>query len=135
MIQYMGDIDIPATNMADKDKIASFDFSASTFSPSKPNFKATNIYATRTTYYYASIGVFYTESKLRTTENFKKYFSNLIGVDNTVVNNVGYNLTFSLLLYPKECYALSSEVAHLTSDGLSIQLTLQCLFNQCWLKR
>ena len=133
MIKSMGTIYIPATNMADESKKANFDFSASTFSSSAPNFNAKIGKAVDASYYTYS-GRIYTLWALEKTENFKKYFSGSGGKGDAVVN--GLNLTFDLLLYLKEGYALSSEVAHITSDGLSIRLILSSApgTTQSWVK-
>ena len=133
MIKSMGTIYIPATNMADESKKANFDFSASTFSSSAPNFNAKIGKAVDASYYTYS-GRIYTLWALEKTENFKKYFSGSGGKGDAVVN--GLNLTFDLLLYLKEGYALSSEVAHITSDGLSIRLILSSAIGttQSWVK-
>ena len=84
--------------------------------------------------YYTYSGRIYTLWALEKTENFKKYFSGSGGKGDAVVN--GLNLTFDLLLYLKEGYALSSEVAHITSDGLSIRLILSSAIGttQSWVK-
>ena len=52
----------------------------------------------------------------------KEYFS---GCKKEKHEPDGANLTLYFQFTLKSGYALSSEVAHLTSDGLSIQLTLQ----------
>ena len=133
MIKSMGTIYIPATNMADESKKANFDFSASTFSSGVPNFNAKIGKAVDASYYTYS-GRIYTLWALEKTENFKKYFSGSGGKGDAVVN--GLNLTFDLLLYLKEGYALSSDVAHITSDGLSIRLILSSApgTTQSWVK-
>ena len=133
MIQSMGTVDIPATNMAESSLKAPFDFSISTFSPTAPHFKAENKDMGLEAYYYTSSGVTYTLWALEKTENFKKYFSGYGGKGGYIVVK-GLNLTFSSLLHLKEGYALSSEVAHITSDGLSIQLTLNIAGKQSWVK-
>lgn len=140
MIKSMGTIYIPATNMADENKKANFDFSASTFSSSVPNFNAKIGKAVDASYYTYS-GRIYTLWALEKTENFKKYFSysgsvsSLLQRENDTVVD-GANLTFYYTFRLKEGYALSDEVAHITSDGLSIRLILSRAIGttQSWVK-
>ena len=140
MIKSMGTINIPATNMADETKKANFDFSASTFSPNVPNFNA-KIGKAVDASYYTYMGTTIPAGELVKTENFKKYFSysgsvsSLLQRENdTVVDRV--NLTFYYTFRLKEGYALSDEVAHITSDGLSIRLILSSAIGttQSWVK-
>ena len=60
--------------------------------------------------------------KLTGNENYKKYFSDC---NKKHHESDGASLTLYFQFTLKSGYALSSEVAHLTSEGLSIKLTLQ----------
>ena len=91
--------------------------------------------------YYTYTGIVIPAENLVKTENFKKYFSysgsvsSLLQRENDTVVD-GANLTFYYTFRLKEGYALSDEVAHITSDGLSIRLILSRAIGttQSWVK-
>ncbi|TKZ35568.1 hypothetical protein [Brachyspira catarrhinii] len=106
-----------------------FNFSTASFKSGNPNFNvksAGNAGNIKLSVRTARVNVF---SSLSKTENYQKYFS---GVSYKAPEFSGANLTLYCPLKLKSGYALSSEseVAHLTDDGLSIQLTLDS--NQDW---
>ena len=63
--------------------------------------------------------------KLKETEKYKEYFSDCNKKHHENNENEKHNLTLYFQFTLKSGYALSSEVAHLTSEGLSIKLTLR----------
>ena len=101
---------------------AIFSFSSETFSESTPNFNANNIgNGMSGKKFRSSSGRAFTASSLTATENYKKYFSSY---SYKAPSASGVNLTLYFPLKLKGGYALSSEVAHITSDGLTIRLSL-----------
>ena len=105
-----------------------FSFASPSFSPSSPNFSSTG--TTTTTSSSVSISKSKAEETLVNAINdnseFGKYFSNFLGVESSTTPSVSdkdctFTLKFKTL---KSGHALSSEVAHLTTTGLTIKLTL-----------
>ena len=100
-----------------------FSFSSETFSESAPNFKSYNLGSMVKTKFSKSSGRIFTGSAIRETSNYKTFFSNLNGYHKEPLVD-GINCTFYFRFTLKGGYALSSEVAHITSDGLTIRLSL-----------
>ena len=120
-----GEIIIADTKIQDSTK---FSFASASFSSSSPNFSSTGTTTTSS----ASINIA-TSKAAETLEwaindnlEFGKYFSNFLGVESSTTPSVsGKDCTFTLKFKTlKSGYALSSEVAHLTTTGLTIKLTL-----------
>ena len=106
-----------------------FSFSSETFSESAPNFKSYNLGSMVKTKFSKSSGRIWTGSAIRETSNYKTFFSNLNGYHKEPLVD-GINCTFYFRFTLKGGYALSSEVAHITSDGLTIRLRLSS--GQTW---
>ena len=106
-----------------------FSFSSETFSESAPNFKSYNLGSMVKTKFSKSSGRIFTGSAIRETSNYKTFFSNLNGYHKEPLVD-GINCTFYFRFTLKGGYALSSEVAHITSDGLTIRLRLSS--GQSW---
>ncbi len=112
-----------------------FSFASASFSSSSPNFSATGT----TTITTSSSSVTIATSKAAETlegaindnSEFGKYFSNFLGVESSTTPSVsGKACTFTLKFKTlKSGHALSSEVAHLTTTGLTIKLTLDSKAN------
>ena len=130
MIQSMGTVSISSSgpganteakfNFSEKDKIV--------FQNNKPNFEVNapdnkgGGGPTSNNPYSISTASDEIVKKLTATEKYKEYFS---GCNKKPHESDGANLTLYFQFTLKSGYALSSEVAHLTSDGLSIKLTLR----------
>ncbi|TXJ11500.1 hypothetical protein [Brachyspira aalborgi] len=105
-----------------------FSFADKSFSSASPNFSSTG--TTTTTSSSVSISKSKAEETLVNAINdnteFGKYFSNFLGVESsTTPSGSGKDCTFTLKFKTlKSGHALSSEVAHLTTTGLTIKLTL-----------
>ena len=121
-----GEIIIAGTSSSDN--TVKFSFASANFSPSSPNFSATGTTTTSS----SSINIA-TSKAAETLENaindnaeFAKYFSNFLGVESSATPKIsGKDCTFTLKFKTlKSGHALSSEVAHLTTTGLTIKLTL-----------
>ena len=127
MVKSIGTVSVQVQNFPNAP--ATFNFSTVSFNSGNPNFtvknrgNAGNIKLSVST---ARANVF---SSLSKTKNYQQYFS---GVSYKASEFSNANLTLYFPLKLKSGYALSSEseVAHLTDDGLSIQLTLDS--NQDW---
>ena len=121
----VGEIIIADTKIQDSTK---FSFASASFSPSSPNFSATG---TTTT---SSSSVSISSSKAAETlvnaindnSEFGKYFLTFLGIESSATPSVsGKDCTFTLKFKTlKSGHVLSSEVAHLTTTGLTIKLTL-----------
>ncbi|TXJ24537.1 hypothetical protein [Brachyspira aalborgi] len=112
--------------------VAQFTFSSTTFSANTPNFNASNIGSTEKNIKFSkSSGRIWTGEAIKETSNYKTYFSGL-NIYHKEPLVVGANCTFYFRFTLKGGYALSSEVAHITSDGLSIQLKLSSVNSQGW---
>ena len=107
-----------------------FDFKSATFSGSTPNFSATG---TTTTFsgnvtHTASEKTFSLAYAIAETTQYKTYFSSSvfdIDYNSTPPTISGKTCTFTLKFKKLQSgYALSSEVAHLMTTGLTIKLTL-----------
>ena len=110
------------------DNTVKFSFADKSFSSSSPNFSSDG--TTTTTSSSITIA---TRKAAETLENaindnaeFAKYFSNFLGVESSATPTISdkactFTLKFKTL---KSGHALSSEVAHLTTTGLTIKLTL-----------
>ena len=132
MIQSMGTVSITSSGNVGANSEAIFDFSEKdkiVFQNNKPNFKVKAPEGgegggpTSSSPYSISTASDAIVKKLTgNEENYKKYFSDC---NKKHHESDGANLTLYFQFTLKSGYALSSEVAHLTSDGLSIQLTLQ----------
>ena len=105
-----------------------FSFASASFSPSSPNFSSDG--TTTTTSSSVTIATSKAAETLADAINdnteFGKYFSNFLGVESSTTPSVsGKACTFTLKFKTlKSGHALSSEVAHLTTTGLTIKLTL-----------
>lgn len=105
-----------------------FSFASASFSPSAPNFSVNGTTTTSS----ASVNVSASkvaenfEYSINNTAEFGKYFSNFLGVESSTTPQIsGKDCTFTLKFRTlKSGYVLSSEVAHLTTTGLTIKLTL-----------
>ncbi|TXJ61259.1 hypothetical protein EPJ74_03200 [Brachyspira aalborgi] len=123
----VGEIIIADTKIQDSTK---FSFASASFSPSSPNFFATGTTTITTSSSSATIATSKAAETLADAINdnaeFGKYFSNFLGVESSTTPSVsGKACTFTLKFKTlKSGYALSSEVAHLTTTGLTIKLTL-----------
>ena|GEM_PF-1731826 len=110
------------------DNTVKFSFADKSFSPSSPNFSSDG---TTTT---SSSSVSISKSKAAETlewaindnAEFAEYFSTFLGVESSTTPSVsGKDCAFTLKFKTlKSGHALSSEVAHLTTTGLTIKLTL-----------
>ena len=122
MIKSMGAVTVSDSSYSGTPVNALFNFSSATFQNNEPNFKSSNSgSAVSDKKFDRSYGSALISSSLTKTENYKKYFS---GYSYKPLKASGVNLTLYFPLTLRGGYALSSEVAHLMSDGLSIQLTL-----------
>ena len=105
-----------------------FSFASASFSPSSPNFSSTG--TTTTTSSSVTIATSKAAETLEWAINdnteFGKYFSTFLGVESSTTPSVsGKDCTFTLKFKTlKSGHALSSDVAHLTTTGLTIKLTL-----------
>ena len=121
-----GEIIIAGTSSSDN--TVKFSFASANFSPSSPNFSATG--TTTTSSSSATIATSKAAETLVNAINdnaeFGKYFSNFLGVESSATPKIsGKDCTFTLKFKTlKSGHALSSEVAHLTTTGLTIKLTL-----------
>ena len=110
-----------------------FDFKTKTFSRSNPNFSSTgNTLTTSTVTHTASNKTSVLAAAIGGTTQFKEYFGSS---SYSWVSDIDYNSTLPTISN-KDCtftlkfkklnsgYALSSEVAHLMTTGLTIKLTL-----------
>ncbi|TXJ38211.1 hypothetical protein [Brachyspira aalborgi] len=110
-----------------------FSFASANFSSSSPNFSATG--TTTTSSSSATIATSKAAETLEDAINdnaeFGKYFSNFLGVESSATPKIsGKDCTFTLKFKTlKSGHALSSEVAHLTTTGLTIKLTLDSKAN------
>lgn len=110
-----------------------FSFASANFSSSSPNFSATG--TTTTSSSSATIATSKAAETLADAINdnaeFGKYFSNFLGVESSATPKIsGKDCTFTLKFKTlKSGHALSSEVAHLTTTGLTIKLTLDSKAN------
>ncbi|WP_302272400.1 hypothetical protein [Brachyspira aalborgi] len=109
--------------------VAQFTFSNEVFSANTPNFNSKNIGSTEKIKFSKSSGRIQMGAAIRETSNYKTYFSGLNMYHKEPLAE-GVNCTFYFRFTLKGGYALSSEVAHITSDGLSIQLKLSS--GQSW---
>ena len=120
-----GDGEIIIGNSSDTTK---FSFANKSFSSSSPNFSSTG--TTKTSSSSINIATNKAAETLEWAINdnaeFGKYFSNFLGVESSTTPSVsGKDCTFTLKFKTlKSGHALSSEVAHLTTTGLTIKLTL-----------
>ncbi|WP_288680305.1 hypothetical protein [uncultured Brachyspira sp.] len=121
-----GEIIIAGTSSSDN--TVKFSFASANFSPSSPNFSATG--TTTTSSASATIAtskaVETLEGAINDNAEFGKYFSNFLGVESSATPKIsGKDCTFTLKFKTlKSGHALSSDVAHLTTTGLTIKLTL-----------
>ena len=121
-------------------KHTKFDFSTATFNSAKPNYSATGKQVTTgSADYDAKLRAFSIASSIENTAKFKSYFdkhpSAQIGsIDYTStppsITSGSKDCTFTLIFKLKSGYGLASEVAHLTTTGLTIKLTLDA--NGTW---
>ena len=122
----VGEIIIAGTSSSDN--TVKFSFASANFSPSSPNFSATG--TTTTTSSSVTIATSKAaetlEGAINDNTEFGKYFSNFLGVESSATPKIsGKDCTFTLKFKTlKSGHALSSEVAHLTTTGLTIKLTL-----------
>ena len=113
------------------ENVAQFSFSSETFSEKAPNFNASNIGSMEKSKFSKLSGSIWTREAIKETSNYKTYFSGLNEyLKEPLVEGVKCTFYFRFTL--KGGYALSSEVAHITSDGLSIQLKLSSVNSQSW---
>ena len=121
-----GEIIIAGTSSSDN--TVKFSFASANFSPSSPNFSATGTTTTSS----SSINIATSkaaetlEGAINDNSEFGKYFSTFLGVESSTTPSVsGKDCTFTLKFKTlKSGHALSSDVAHLTTTGLTIKLTL-----------
>ena len=119
--------EIIIADSANKDTVK-FSFADKSFSSSSPNFSATG--TTTTTSSSVTIATSKAaetlEGAINDNTEFGKYFSNFLGVESSATPKIsGKDCTFTLKFKTlKSGHALSSEVAHLTTTGLTIKLTL-----------
>ena len=127
-----GEIIIEDSVTKEKDTVK-FSFASASFSPSSPNFSSTG--TTTTSSQSVSISKSKAEETLKDAINdnseFGKYFSTFLGVESSTTPSVsGKACTFTLKFKTlKSGNVLSSEVAHLTTTGLTIKLTLDSKAN------
>ena len=122
MIKSIGEVSVNASYGGSG--VAKFDFSDKdkTFqNKSEPNFSVKEKDKKEGTYKISTASNEIVK-KLKETEKYKEYFS---GCNKKQHEVDGANLTLYFQFTLKSGYALSSEVANLTSEGLSIELTLQ----------
>ena len=132
MIQSMGTVSISSSGDRGANTEAKFNFSEKdkiVFQNNKPNFvvnapdnKGGGGVPASNNPYIISTASNEIVKKLKETEKYKEYFSDCNKKQHEFD---GVNLTLYFQFTLKSGYALSSEVAYLTSDGLSIQLTLR----------
>ena len=121
-----GEIIIADTSSSDN--TVKFSFASANFSPSSPNFSSTGTTTTSS----SSINIATSKAEetlvnaINDNSEFGKYFSNFLGVESsTTPSGSGKDCTFTLKFKTlKSGHALSSEVAHLMTSGLTIKLTL-----------
>ena len=105
-----------------------FNFASASFSSSAPNFSSTETTTSSSVNVSASKVAETLEYAINDNSKFGEYFSNFLGVESSTTPQISsskkectFTLKFNTL---KSGYALSSEVAHLTTTGLTIKLTL-----------
>ena len=138
MIQSMGTVSISSSgpganteakfNFSEKDKIV-FQNNKPNFVVNAPDNKGGGGVPASSNPYDISAASDEIVKKLKGTEKYKEYFS---GCNKKPHESDGANLTLYFQFTLKSGYALSSEVAHLTSEGLSIQLILSRVNSQTW---
>ena len=105
-----------------------FSFANASFSSSSPNFSSdgTTTTSSSSTTIATNKAAETLEGAINDNAEFGKYFSNFLGVESSTTPSVsGKDCTFTLKFKTlKSGHALSSEVAHLTTTGLTIKLTL-----------
>lgn len=126
MVKSIGTVSVPDSSYVGNPIYATFVFSDVTYQSSGANFKANNT-GNGTSGKKFSRSAAWAYLSLSKAENYQKYFSSY---SYKAPSASGVNLTLYFPLKLKGGYALSSEVKHLTSDGLSIQLTLSS--GQSW---
>ena len=123
----MGTVSISSSGDRGANTEAKFNFSEEdkiVFQNNKPNFEVAapaDGMPTSNNPYIISTASDEIVKKLTATEKYKEYFSDCNKKQHEFD---GVNLTLYFQFTLKSGYALSSEVAHLTSEGLSIKLTL-----------
>ena len=127
MVKSMQSVSITGNGSGMTSVTAVFTFSSAAFSINTPNVDTSNISGGQSAKFSSSLGEAKVGLSLRATENYKKYFSSY---SYKAASVSGVNLTLYFPLKLKGGYALSSEVAHITSDGLSIRLSL--VSGQTW---
>ena len=130
MIQSMGTVSISSSgpganteakfNFSEKDKIV-FQNNKPNFVVNAPDNKGGGGPTSSNPYIISTVSDEIVKKLTGNEENYKKYFSDC---NKKHHESDGANLTLYFQFTLKSGYALSSEVAHLTSDGLSIKLTL-----------
>ena len=103
-----------------------FNFASANFS-SNPNFSSTGTTTTSSSVNVSASKVAETLGyAINDNSKFGEYFSNFLGVESSTTPEIkNKDCTFTLKFNTlKSGYALSSEVAHLTTTGLTIKLTL-----------
>ncbi len=126
VVPNAGEIIIADTSSSDD--TTTFSFASASFSSSSPNFSSTGTTTTSS----SSINIATSEAAealeiaIGNVTEFRQYFSNFLGVESSTTPSVsGKDCTFTLKFKTlKSGHALSSEVAHLTTTGLTIKLTL-----------
>ena len=117
------------------DNTVKFSFASASFSSSSPNFSANGTTTITTSSSSATIATSKAaetlEGAINDNTEFGKYFSTFLGVESSTTPSVsGKACTFTLKFKTlKSGHALSSEVAHLTTTGLTIKLTLDSKAN------
>ena len=131
MIQSIGKVSIDSSGVGAMSE-ARFDFSEKendkykiVFQNTKPNFEVKanddGVPTSRNPYIISTVSDEIVKKITGNEENYKKYFSDC---NKKHHESDGASLTLYIQFTLKGGYALSSEVTHLTSDGLSIKLTL-----------
>ena len=114
--------------IGDSSDTTKFSFANKSFSSSSPNFSSTGTTTTSSssTTIATNKAAETLEGAINDNAEFGKYFSNFLGVESSTTPSVsGKDCTFTLKFKTlKSGHALSSEVAHLTTTGLTIKLTL-----------
>ena len=138
MIQSMGEVSFLAT---DKRTKAKFNFSEKdekgndkiVFQNTKPNFEVKanddGVPTSRNPYIISTVSDEIVKKLTGNEENYKKYFSDC---NKKHHESDGASLTLYFQFTLKGGYALEDEVAHITSEGLSIQLILSRVNSQTW---
>ncbi|WP_288520862.1 hypothetical protein [uncultured Brachyspira sp.] len=121
-----GEIIIAGTSSSDN--TVKFSFASANFSPSSPNFSSdgTTTTTSSSVTIATSKAVETLEGAINDNAEFGKYFSNFLGVESSATPKIsGKDCTFTLKFKTlKSGNVLSREVAHLTTTGLTIKLTL-----------